>query len=183
VGYVELGCRLVIGIVLTISAFSKLRSPGSFRAFARWLASLPIPGTSARPTAGLLIAAETTIVLLLVPARTATVGLALAALVFAVFSGGIWAVVRRGATAPCRCFGTSFVPLGRAHVLRNIVLCLIAVTGAAGSGRTAMPPAGIILTVAVAAAAAVPVLFLDDLLALIRPAASTHQPLPAPTIR
>lgn len=179
----ELGCRLFIGIVLAISAFSKLRSAGSFRAFAGWLASLPLPGMSARPAAVFLTATETATVLLLVPARTATAGLVLAAVMFAVFSCGIWAVVRRGASAPCRCFGTSLVPLGTAHVLRNVVLCLIAVTGAAGSGRTAMVPAGIILTVAVAAAAAVPVLFLDDLLALIRPAASTHQPSPAPTIR
>jgi len=58
-GYCALACRMLIGIVFAASAFSKLRSKTEYRAFARWLGQLPLPGPlRGAPAAAAAVAAS-----------------------------------------------------------------------------------------------------------------------------
>ncbi|MEU0403445.1 MauE/DoxX family redox-associated membrane protein [Streptomyces sp. NPDC006197] len=58
---------------------------------------------------------------LVVPA-TARTGASVAGLLVAVFTAGIVLARRRGTAARCACFGRTPMPLGRRHVVRNVLL-------------------------------------------------------------
>lgn len=179
-GYLALACRLLIGAVFAASALSKLRSKAEYRAFARWLGMLPLPGLlRGAPAAAAVAVAETAIVILLLPAVTAAAGLALSAVALAAFAAGTLVTVRRGTAIPCRCFGAAESPMGNWHVARDLLLALLAAAGAAGAawpahvaGSPAHAAAGIALSLAVAVTAAVPVVLFDDLLSIFRLPAS-----------
>lgn len=164
--YAALSCRVLVGLVFAVSAFSKLRTRSAYREFASWLASLPVPlaGTSALPP--ILAGAEAGIVVLVAAPATAPAGLALAAVTLAVLTAGTAVAVRGGARATCRCFGPSQAPLAARHVLRNGFLLVTALAGALGGGTVAAHPAKIVLSLMAAMAAATFVVFLDDLAAL-----------------
>ena len=104
-------------------------------------------------------------VLAAVPA-TARAGLLLAAAVLAALAAGVHVALRRGTSAPCRCFGTAAAPLGRRHVARNLLLGAAAATAAAAAGP-ALAPAGIAVSLGAGAAAALAVVFLDDIAAVL----------------
>lgn len=172
--YLGLGCRCVIGLVFLVSAVSKLRSRGAFREFTAWLVSLPLPVVRRCPgvLAAALAAVEAGIVVLdALPwaawtVWTAPAALILAAVTLAVFTAGTWLAIRRGANQPCQCFGASATPLGRRHVIRDAVLCAIAVTGALTAGSVATSGGGIAVSLFAGAVIALLVVFLDDLAAL-----------------
>jgi hypothetical protein len=185
--YLFLTARLLTGGVFAVSLASKLRSRAAFGAFAAWLGGLPAPGRrAARPAAVAIAVLEAAITALIVAPAAARLGLLLAAAALATFAAGIQLAVSRGARAPCRCFGASDVPLGYGHTARNVLLGVIAATGAAaGSAAGPLRPAGIALSVAVAVVAILPVLFFDDLVAVIAgPAApAAQQPVHTPPAR
>ncbi len=167
--YMALAARLLVGTVFAASAFSKLRSRQAFRTFAAWLEGLPLLSRLGRRAAGPLIAAiEVVIVVTVALPWTALAGLLLSAAVLAIFTAGTFWVVRAGVRTPCRCFGTSGAPLGVRHGLRNALLCAAAAVGAAGARTASARPAGIAISLGCAIVIALLVLFLDDILAVLR---------------
>lgn len=172
-GYCALACRMLIGIVFAASAFSKLRSKTEYRAFARWLGQLPLPGPlRGAPAAAAVAVTETAIVVLLIPAATAAAGLVLSAVTLAAFGAGTLVTVRRGPAIPCRCFGASQSPMSTWHVARDLLLALLAAAAAVAASTPAPAPGGIALALAVAVTAAVPTVLFDDLLSIFRLPAS-----------
>jgi hypothetical protein len=167
-GYLALTCRGVIGLVFAVSAVSKLRSRPAFREFTEWLASLPLPLIQRRPRllATAMAVAEVVIVVLDGLPWTARAALVTAAATLAAFTAGTWLAVGRGADQPCQCFGASAAPLGRRHVVRDAVLCVVAVAGALTAGSGAAHAAGIVVSLFAGLIVALLVVFLDDLAAL-----------------
>lgn len=170
--YVYLSSRALIGIVFAMSAFTKLRSRSAFRSFVSWLSALPVPlaRTWPRACAVLMTGAECAVVLLLALAWTWPAGLLLAGVILAVFAIGTLVALRHGASTPCQCFGTAAVPLGRHHLVRNLLLCGVAVAGAAGeTAATAgtVPPAGAVTSLGAGVVVALFVVFYDDLTVLL----------------
>jgi hypothetical protein len=164
--YVALGCRCLIGIVFAISAASKLRNRAAFTRFASWLAGLPALPLRGRRTAAAVALGETAVVVLVGLPWTVADGLLLATLALAVLAAGAFLVARSGASEPCQCFGVSTEPLGFPQVIRNVVLCGVAATGAVGAalaGSATLRPAGAALALWVALAVALCTVYLEDL--------------------
>lgn len=131
--YVDIGCRCALAIVFVVSALSKLTGREAFAAFTRSvrrLGVLPSPG-AARLAAFAVAAAEVAVPVLVLVGWPPTVvaGYLVAAAMLAAFTVGIAASLRRGDRTPCGCFGRSTVPLGGRHIVRNLLLLAIAVTG------------------------------------------------------
>lgn len=166
--YLAITCRCVIGLVLAVSAASKLRSGSAFREFTTWLAGLPLPLVRNRPglLGAFMVAAEAVAAALVALPPTAWIGLLLAAALLAVFTAGTSLAVARGTRASCQCFGGSGAPLSLLHVVRDVALCAIAVAGAVASHATGAHPAGIAASLVGGAAVVIVVVFLDDLAAL-----------------
>lgn len=170
--YAALICRTLVGLVFTVSAFSKLRNGTAYREFASWLASVPVPLARNRFLPPVLAGAEAaTVVLVAVPA-TAAAGLVLAVLTMAALTAGTAVAVRRGARVTCQCFGPSRTELASHHVLRNGFLLVLAVVGLAVVGAfsadaVAPRPAGIGLSLWTAVVLATFVVFLDDVVFLV----------------
>jgi hypothetical protein len=164
--YAALTCRGLVGLVFAVSAFTKIRNVTTYREFASWLASLPVPLASNRALPPILAGAEAAIVVLVAVPAAAVAGLVLAALTLAFLTAGTAVAVSRGARVSCQCFGPARTPLAARHVLRNGFLLAVAVTGALGTGLAAARPAVIALSLLAAMAAATFVVFLDDLVAL-----------------
>lgn len=165
---IEIFSRCLLAMVFTCSAGAKLRSGGAFRAFRDWLGDLPIPGAprQAGILAAALAGAEAAIVVLVVLPWTVLAGFALAAAALAVFAAGTWLAIARGTNATCNCFGTQGARLGRRHVVRDVGLLVVAMTGAVASNAHGARPAGVAVSVAAAAFLAVLIVFLDDVLSL-----------------
>src|SRR5687768_6526520 len=101
--YVAVACRVLIGVVFLAAVVGKLSSGASFQAFVRSLRRMKVvPPGSAQPLAVASVSAEIAIVMLVfVPLWTVgRIGLALAAVVLAVFAGAIALSLRRGNTEP-----------------------------------------------------------------------------------
>ncbi|MGK5552102.1 MauE/DoxX family redox-associated membrane protein [Actinomadura kijaniata] len=174
--YLAFGCRVLIGLVFALSAFSKLRSRPAFAEFAavtRTLLRALVPGRSAgragarRVGAAVAVLEAAVPVLLVVPAAVPA-GHAVALALLAAFAAGIAAALRGGVRTACRCFGASAAPLGARHLARNGVLALAALTGlVAGPGRVAAAePAGLAVAATAAAVLALLVIRFDDLIDL-----------------
>ena len=175
--YLALACRCAVGVVFLASAAGKLRSRRAFRALVSWLAALPVPlvRRQARAAAAVTAAAEALIVILVALPWTVRPGLALAAVVLAVFAAGTWLAVARGTHAPCQCFGVSASPLGWRHVVRDALLVVIAVVGVAATGSGGARPGGVAVALGAGLVLAVFVVFLDDLAVLFtRAGESAH---------
>lgn len=139
--YLVLVAAGTLWVVFAVSAASKLRGHASYTAFVTSTRRLlPTRFRWARQAALLVVVAETAIVLALpvVP----VVGLAAGAALLGAFSVAIVGAVRRGVSAPCRCFGASARPLGVAQAVRNALLALFAVGGAAAASAVPDPLAG-----------------------------------------
>lgn len=168
--FLALSSRCLIGVIFVVSAWAKLRSPAAFREFAAWLAGLPVirPGPR-RAAPWLLAGAEAAIVVLVALPWTAAAGLALALVVLIVLAAGILAALRAEMRTRCQCFGRQGSPLGTRHVVRNLLLALVAAAGLLAV-LTAAPvradPAALALSLGGAGTAALLVLFMDDLAAL-----------------
>lgn len=166
--YLLIACRtLLLGVFLAALA-GKVRRRAAYRGFVASLRALGVlPGRLVAVTAAAVTAAEAAIVVLLAVPGTVPAGFLLTAVLLTAFTTGIVVAVRRGTTAPCACFGVSVTPLGRVHVVRNLVLLATAGAGLAVAGAGGgVEFAGAALAVAAAVVALVPVLRLDDLAAL-----------------
>jgi hypothetical protein len=173
--YVELGCRVVLALVLVSAVVGKARSAASARIFVATLADVGwLPVRLRTRTAYLVVLAEAVTAVLLVVPATATAGLALAALVFGCFTAVLAESVWRGRPMGCACFGGAAEQVGASHVVRAVVLIAIAATGSAA--RLAAPasptrPAGILATLALAGFAALLVVRWTDLAFILMPRA------------
>jgi hypothetical protein len=176
VAYVEVFSRCLIGVVFLVSAWSKRPGSGRFRQFSDSLAAMRLlPSRAVVPVAGVVVAAETAVVLLLLPQPVrllAAAGFALAVVLLLAFAVSIGMVLRRGVQASCRCFGGSgSAPFRRHHIARNLVLVAVAVAGlVAVLAEPALTWEAVILGAVPGAVVALLVTRLDDLVALFTPA-------------
>lgn len=174
--YVEVFSRCLIGVVFLVSAWSKRPVGGRFRQFSDSLAAMRLlPARAVVPVAGVVVAAETAVVLLLLPQPVrplAAVGFALAVLLLAGFAVAIGMVLRRGVQASCRCFGGSgAAPFRRHHIVRNVMLIAVAGAGVvAALAAPAMSWEAVALGGVPGAVVALLVTRLDDLVELFAPA-------------
>ncbi|GGR08911.1 MauE/DoxX family redox-associated membrane protein [Streptomyces netropsis] len=171
--YLVVGARGLLGLVFLVSVAGKVAGRSAFTAFVASVRSLGVvPPVLVRPVARTVVAGEAAVcVLTAVPVRgAATAGFLVASALLAAFTAGIAAAVRRGATAPCRCFGPSTTPLDTPHIVRNVLLFAVAVAGVlavpvAADGR----PGGLVVAGIAGLFAGAVVTRLDHLLALFRP--------------
>jgi hypothetical protein len=171
VHYVLIACQVLLAAVFVIAVVGKLRGLEEFTASIVALRLLPRPAS--RTAAYAVLGGEAVVVVALAVPYTVPVGLAGAAALLLALTTGIVVALRRGQSAPCRCFGASTTPLGRTHVVRNLVLAGIAGAGlAAGAmaGEGAVHPAGVALALTAAGVGALIVVRLDDLVGLFSPA-------------
>ncbi|MEV6522568.1 MauE/DoxX family redox-associated membrane protein [Longispora sp. NPDC051575] len=132
--YLALAARCLLGLVFLASVSTKVTGPAAYGAFVRSVRRMRLfPPALVAPVAAVVVVAEAAIVVLVaVPTvATALAGFAVAAGLLLAFAGGIALTVRRGTSTTCRCFGASTVPLGPAHVVRNLLLVAVAVVGGA----------------------------------------------------
>ncbi|MGW6918022.1 MauE/DoxX family redox-associated membrane protein [Kitasatospora sp. NPDC054939] len=138
--YLLLAARCVIAAVFAASALGKLRAPGEFAAALRGMEV--VPDRLAGATAVAVPLVEVALALLVWASEPLTTwGFVLSAGLIALFVGVLVSVLRRGIDASCSCFGSSTAPVGRAHVVRNLVLLAVAATGLAASATGAGAPA------------------------------------------
>ncbi|MGW2231003.1 MauE/DoxX family redox-associated membrane protein [Streptomyces formicae] len=169
--YVTLALRCLIGVVFLASASSKVAGRGRLHAFKASVDAMgAVPGPLVPLVARLVVAAEFAVPLLLVLAPA--LGFPLACGLLVAFVAGIVGTLRRGTAVPCRCFGASSRPLGREHVVRNVLLTGCALVGEAGvllSDGAANGGAAVAAALFAGACLAGLVILLDDLLELFRP--------------
>jgi hypothetical protein len=171
-GYLVVGCRVLLGTVFAVALVGKIWGNGAWRAFVASLGELVRVPPRLRPFVGVAIAlGEAAVLGLLAVPVAVPAGLGLAAVLLAAFTVGIGAAVRRGVREPCRCFGSGSAPLSRAHVARNGLLTTVATAGAAaaigwpGTGE----PAGLLVAALVGVTVAAVLIRLDDIVALFTP--------------
>jgi hypothetical protein len=161
VHYVSLAARVLFGVVFLVSGGTKLREPREFARSVRGL-GLVAPSRAGRVAAtvtGLELAVP---VLLAVPV-TVPVGFGLAGVLLLGFTGAIALALRRGTTAPCRCFGASRLPLGRRQLARNVLLLAVLAAAAPAAGATTGDLRGAAVAVPAGLVGAVLVVFFDEL--------------------
>ncbi|MGM1060250.1 MauE/DoxX family redox-associated membrane protein [Saccharothrix sp. Mg75] len=162
--HLVLVCRALLFGVFLVALVGKVRGPGAFSGSVAGLL-----GTSRRASgvvAAAVVAGEGAVLVLLAVPSTVPAGFAAAAALLVVFGVGIARAVRGGRRVPCRCFGASATPPGRAHVVRNLVL---ACAGLLVPVASTPPPAdlgGVLVALLVAAVGVLVVTRLDDLVAV-----------------
>lgn len=180
--YAALFLRILLSLVCLAAVAGKLGGQRRRREFRRFVARLGIPERLVTPVAAGIVGAELAVCVLTPWPATAVPGTALATGLFVTLAAGVQLAVRRGRTPRCFCFGRLGQPLGRSHVIRNMVLAVSAVAGfglsllTAGSGPDL---AGGAVAAAAAALAAGPLVFWDDLAALFAPGVTPLRPAAA----
>ena len=170
VGYLTLGCRLVITGIFLVSLGSKIRGRAQYREFVAATAALTGARASrARRLAGLTVAAEGAVALLTALPATAPAGLLLAVGVLGVFTYALVRVLRRNRVVTCRCFGSSTTPVGVPQVVRNVLLMLTAVTGLVAGSGSIVDVGGVAVTAFAAVICVLLLARLDELVDLFRP--------------
>lgn len=171
--YLTAGCRSLLALLFLASAAGKLRGAGAYRDFVAATARLAPRFLPARRAAVAVVAAEIAVVVLVAVPATTAAGFLLAVALLTAFTLAILAALRRDERAPCACFGRSRRRLGRGHVVRNLLLLVVAGLGLAGSAFAAAGPtdtAGLLTAVAAGAVGALLVSFADDFIDLFSPA-------------
>lgn len=178
--YLVVACQAMLFCVFATSVITKVRSRRAFADFSQSVEAFRVlPPSWSGMVARATVAGEAGAVLLLALPWTVPAGFALAAGLLGAFTVAIVLALRGGRTAPCRCFGASAAPLSGSHVVRNLSLLAVSLTGLMGGAVLSGPtrdPAGLTLSLAVAAVAALFVVRLDDVAALLRPAAGDRHP-------
>jgi uncharacterized membrane protein YphA (DoxX/SURF4 family) len=167
-GYVIVACRCAVGLVFVVAVAGKVRGRGTLDAFAGSVRALMPAVRRHRPLAYAVVAAEAAVPVLVAIPGTARAGAGWAAAVLLAFTAAIVAALRRGRGVPCHCFGDSTVPLGRRHVLRNVLL-LAAAAGAALPVPAAGHPAGTALALFAGGCAALVITRFDEITELFSP--------------
>ncbi|MFC4947013.1 MauE/DoxX family redox-associated membrane protein [Pseudonocardia sp. GCM10023141] len=170
--YLALACRGVLGGVLLVSLFGKLRGREAYRGFVTATATLlATTAGAARVLAPLTIAAELAVVGALAVEPLVPAGFVGAGALLCGFTVALVRALRRGAGVPCRCFGASTTPIGIPHVVRNVALVAVAALGfVVGAAVDPAPyePAGLALCALAVAGCLLVTTRLDDLLYLLR---------------
>lgn len=168
--YLMIACRVLLAAVFAIAFVGKVRGRAALDEFVSSIVVLEVlPRRVSVAAAHALLAAEAAAVLLLALPWTVPLGFVAAVGTLAVMTGGILAALRRGRQAPCRCFGSSVTPLGRVHVVRNLVLATLGGVGLIAwitAGASTPHPAGVVLALVAAGVGALLVVRLDDLMEL-----------------
>ena len=151
-GYVVPACRCLFGVVFLVAPFGKVRGRTAFIEFVAAVGDMvPRAARFARPLAIAVVVGETAVSLAMLSGRTAVFGFALAIVMLGAFVIAIALRIRRGAPSRCRCFGSSDVPLGLGHIVRNAALIAVALAGLGGATvrpEISLAPAGTLLSVA-----------------------------------
>lgn len=175
--YAEFAVRVLVATVFLTAAVGKVRSGRSFAAFTASLGRLDVlPGAVTRAAAVAVVAAEWLVcALVLMPwPRPAGAGLALAAALLVVFAVALTRVVARGTRAVCRCFGSaSREPLGVRHIVRNVLLAVLAASAAWTSTpreATSVQPGALAVAALAGLLVGGCVTALDTIMELFRPA-------------
>jgi uncharacterized membrane protein YphA (DoxX/SURF4 family) len=170
--YLVLTLRGLLAGVFLVSVVGKVRGRESFTSFTGAVRRIGrVPDRFATPVAAGMVALEAGIVALLAVPGAETAGFVVAAVTLLGLATVLAAALRRGTTAPCRCFGVTDAPIARRHVWRNAVLAACAVGGgllAPSAGELSMHPAAVPLCLVGAVVAVAGVVFLDDLAYLLR---------------
>lgn len=170
--YAVLSCRYLLAGVFLVALVSKLRSRAAYLEFvAATGALLGVGDRTARQAALPTVAAEAIIVCALIAEPAARAGLGLAALLLGCFAVALTRALRRGSTAPCRCFGASSTPIRVEHATRSAVLCALAIAGLLVDLSLAThhyEPAGVAVSAPAVAAGILLTTRLDDVLNLWR---------------
>jgi hypothetical protein len=180
VAYVLVACRVLLLLVFVASALGKIRSRTARVGFVQSLRDLRlVPDGTVRAVAAGVIGGEVGAVLLLAAPATVPVGLALAGALLVAFTVSILVTLRRGVRAPCRCFGSAALPLGRRHVLRNgLLLAVVALCALSlASTPTQAHPAGLAVAAAAGLTGGALLVFFDELVELYVGPMSSAGPL------
>ncbi|MEQ4717007.1 MauE/DoxX family redox-associated membrane protein [Nonomuraea sp. B19D2] len=191
-GYVVVGCQLLIGLVFLVASVSKLRSGRAFAEFNDVLLEVrALTPAWVRPVALSLTLSELAVAaLLIVPFITglpegarwhlaAGGGFAIAVALLIAFTAYIFTALRREVRASCRCFALSSAPLGVPHMVRNGLLAAAALTGLlAPRSPDALDPAGLVVTATVSVVLAVLVMVFDEIVSLFAPAGLAARGVP-----
>lgn len=178
VDYLGFACRAALAVVFFTASLSKVRSRAAFEGFAASFAPLPIirslPPRWVGRAASAVPAAEAIAVVLAVAVPSAKIACGYALLLLAAFSIAIVILLSRGERASCRCFGSTAVPLGWSHVVRNSLLAVPCVAGlvvpasAEPWSLTSLHPAGLTMALAGGGVLALFAVRFDDVVAVFR---------------
>lgn len=166
--YLEVCCRVVIGLVFLLAVVGKLRGRAELTAFTESLGSFGLRSARLRSVlaASVITVEAVTVVLLAVAPR---LGLGLAAAMLVAFTAAVVAAKATGREVRCRCFGADGGLMGRTHLIRNGVLVVVALAGLAALTSAATPHLGLLAaTVSAAVVGAVALAHWDDLLFVFR---------------
>ncbi|SDQ71094.1 MauE/DoxX family redox-associated membrane protein [Thermostaphylospora chromogena] len=130
--YLALVCQVSIGAIFLCAAVGKLMNPRSLNDLATLVRTTGlIRGRLSAGFGALILTVELAIAsAMAIPVRLVTMlGFAMAAcfMLFSIFV--IFLLNRRGTAFTCACFGSSVKPLGPIHVVRNLMIALIACVG------------------------------------------------------
>lgn len=172
------GCTTALFVVFAVSVWSKARSPAAHRLFVDSLRPLRfLPAKSLALVAVLATGAEALVATALGCSLVTVLAgfpmwfpaLAAAGILVLVLTIGVVLAIREGTGARCACFGAAERPLGRRHVLRNILLFVIAVAGLVTGDSAAPAPAWAALGCAAGVVVALILIRLDELADLFVP--------------
>lgn len=168
------GAVVLCGVVLFVSAVSKVRSRSDYAEFAASVPAFGVPERWTRLFAVLTVVAEFVIASLLLGSVftghwLAVAGLVAAVGLFGVLTAVVWRAVSRRSGAVCRCFGRARTPLAHRHIVRNGLLLAVAVIGLVAPSfvDTVADPVALWLAAAVGAVGAALVVRFDDLADLV----------------
>ena len=165
--YWNLVLRCAFVAVFAVSASSKLRGRSALAEFVASTRTIGGLSTAwARPVAAGVIVVEAAVAVLAAVPATGTVGLGLAAVVLAGFAVAIARAIRHDRAVSCRCFGPAAAPLSQLHVVRNLVLAGLAVTGLIVGPPAGLAPVGVALAVCGGALVAVIAVRFDEIVEL-----------------
>ncbi|WP_340383903.1 MauE/DoxX family redox-associated membrane protein [Streptomyces sp. SS7] len=168
--YVCIASRVLIGTIFAVSLTTRLLRENGWSEFTDSVRGLA-PRLPARTAAVVVCVAETSVVSLVVTARSAVYGLAGAMLLLLCFTVALVVALRRRRGVSCGCFGTSTTPVSGFTVARNCLLAAGALAGIiAHPDSTGATPAwpGSLTAVAVGAVAATLAYLTDELADLFR---------------
>jgi hypothetical protein len=199
-GEFVVGVCAMTAFVFGASAMGKLHSRAAYRAYRAGLAANRlVPAPLLATVAAVLAVCEAVCALWLagcaaalaaVAGHTAVLlaesSLAVAALLTATLTVGLWTAIRRGSAAPCPCFSVTSSrlaraasrPVGPAHLLRNLVLLTAVASGLALGPSAGRPPApaGLALALVAAVVAALLIIRWEDLAEVFTPVQAHRRP-------
>lgn len=170
--FLDVSIRVALAVTFLLAAVSKVYRIKAWRSFRGVLGRIvPMPRIITTAIGVMVVTTEFAVASMLLLPHAATFGLAGCILLLVVFSGVITRAVRRKDRIPCRCFGSSAEPMTVAHLHRNIVLSLAAVSGLAISFADTRAPDAETLVVGVLAGIswALVLMFLSELHSFLRP--------------